>query len=229
MIEVLDNIPVTLEPERVIQRLRVRNQSQTIMEMVGELIDAVLPVARPKAIYALAGVDNQQEDTVDIDGVRFTSKVLRVNLDGINRVFPYVATCGREVDEIEVAPGDVLKAYSLDIIKMMVLGSAIKHLSEYLERRYRPGQMSHMNPGSLPDWPLDQQEQLFSVLGDVEAAVGVTLTEGMLMVPTKSSSGIYFPTEVRFESCQLCPREDCVGRRVPYDPALVEQYQTATP
>ena len=228
MIEVLDNIAVTLEPERVMQRLRVRNQTRTIEEMVSELIDVALPVARPKAIYALAGVDNHQEETVEIDGVRFTSKVLRVNLDGINRVFPYVATCGREVDEITVPAGDVLRAYCLDIIMTMVLGSAVRHLSDYLDRRYRPGQMSHMNPGSLKDWPLTQQRELFSVLGDVEKAIGVTLTEGMVMVPTKSSSGVYFPTEIRFESCQLCPREDCVGRRAPYDPALVERYQTST-
>ena len=228
MIEVLDNIPVTLEPERVIQWLRVRNQSQTIEDMVRELIDAALPMARPKAIYAVARVDNHDEGTVDIDGVRFTSKVLRVNLDGINRVFPYVATCGRELDGIAIPAGDVLKAYCLDVIKMMVLGSAIRHLTDYLDRRYRPGTMSHMNPGSLRDWPITQQKGLFSILGDVEEAVGVTLTEGMVMVPTKSSSGIYFPTEIRFESCQLCPMEDCIGRRAPYDPVLIERYQTAT-
>ena len=108
---------------------------------------------------------------------------------------------------------------------MMALGSAIGHLSDHLDRRYRPGAMSHMNPGSLKDWPITQQKELFSLLGDVDAAIGVTLTEGMVMVPTKSTSGIYFPTETKFESCQLCPKEDCVGRRAPYDPALAERYQ----
>ncbi len=79
-----------------------------------------------------------------------------------------------------------------------------------------------MNPGSLPDWPLPQQLPLFQLLGDVEGLIGVHLKESFLMVPTKTVSGIFFPTETRFESCQLCPREDCPGRRAPYDAALFQ-------
>jgi len=45
------------------------------------------------------------------------------------------------------------------------------------------------------------------------------------MVPLKSVSGIYFPTEIKFESCQLCPREVCRGRVAPYDPDLVKKYR----
>jgi hypothetical protein len=45
------------------------------------------------------------------------------------------------------------------------------------------------------------------------------------MVPLKSASGIYFPNETEFENCQLCPMEKCIGRRAPYDPDLVKQYE----
>jgi hypothetical protein len=58
----------------------------------------------------------------------------------------------------------------------------------------------------------------------VETVIGVTLTDHCLMIPLKSASGIYFPTEIKFESCQLCPRATCVGRRAPYDPALLKKY-----
>ena len=80
-----------------------------------------------------------------------------------------------------------------------------------------------MNPGSLADWPLEQQAELFEVLGDVRGAVGVELTESCLMIPIKSVSGIRFSTEVQFENCQLCPRDVCPGRRAPYDPELHER------
>jgi hypothetical protein len=43
------------------------------------------------------------------------------------------------------------------------------------------------------------------------------------MVPTKSVSGIIFPTEADFQSCQLCERENCPNRRAPYDEMLYEQ------
>jgi hypothetical protein len=57
----------------------------------------------------------------------------------------------------------------------------------------------------------------------------VTLTDSFLMVPTKSVSGIVFPTEVSFESCRLCPRSDCPGRRAKYDPNLWEQRYAEKP
>jgi len=40
------------------------------------------------------------------------------------------------------------------------------------------------------------------------------------MIPNKTTSGIRFPTEERFESCQLCPRETCPGRRAAFEPDL---------
>jgi hypothetical protein len=47
----------------------------------------------------------------------------------------------------------------------------------------------------------------------------------MLMIPVKSVSGIFFPTEIKFESCQLCPVARCTGRRAHYDPDLEKKYR----
>ena len=164
-----------------------------------------------------------------VDGITFTSRVLRVNLDSVERVFPYVATCGRELDELPIAPDDLLESYCLDTIKRVILDSARSFLEEHVTRTYALGQTSAMSPGRLEDWPITQQRQLFSLLGDVEGSIGVHLNDSFLMVPTKSVSGIYFPTQVRFESCQLCPREGCVGRKAPYDPSLVKKYRAMEP
>ena len=102
------------------------------------------------------------------------------------------------------------------IARALGLGGLRAHLSE----RFAVPQLMVMNPGSLADWPLREQRALFRLLGDVEAAVGVTLTPSLLMTPTKSVSGIFFPSEETFASCQLCPREACPNRRAPYDPEL---------
>ncbi len=79
-----------------------------------------------------------------------------------------------------------------------------------------------MDPGSgdADLWPIEQQKELFSVLGDVEARIGVRLTDSMLMVPTMSVSGIVFPTEAEFASCQVCHREGCPRRTAPFDEAV---------
>jgi len=37
------------------------------------------------------------------------------------------------------------------------------------------------------------------------------------MVPEMSVSGILFPTETGYASCQVCHREDCRLRKAPFD------------
>ena len=223
--EVLDSIPVRLGVEEVLKRLHQSKENKYMERIVQELMEIVRPIAKPKAIYKVSYVDNKSEDSLYIDGVRFTSRVLRVNLDKVGRVFPYVATCGRELDKITIPSVDFMKYYWLDVIKEMVLRSAISYLTDYLTRNYALGQMSKMHPGSLEDWPITQQRELFSIFGNVEDLIGVKLTDKCLMLPVKSVSGIYFPTEIKFESCQLCPREVCSERRAPYDPDLVKKYK----
>ncbi len=223
--EVLDNIPVKLDLEAVLKQLHLGKENKYITRIIQELIEIVRPVAKPKAVYRVSYVDNKSEDSLYIEGKRFTSCILRVNLDKVERVFPYVATCGRELDEIAVPADDFMKYYCLDTIKEMVLHVALDYLDDYLVRSYALGQMSKMHPGSLGDWPITQQKELFSIFGNVEDLIGVKLTESYLMLPVKSVSGIYFPTEIRFESCQLCPREVCSGRRALYDSDLVKKYK----
>lgn len=225
--EVLNSIPFRLDTKEVLKRLRLRKENKDMERMVQELLDIVHPIAKPKAVYRVSYVDNKNGDSLYIDGVKFTSRVLRVNLDKVGRVFPYVATCGRELDEIAVPADDYMKYYCLDTIKEMALSSARSYLQDYLTRNYALGQMSRMYPGegAAEDWPITQQKELFSVLANVEDLIGVQLTEHFLMLPLKSSSGIYFPTEIKFESCQLCPREVCSGRKALYDSDLVKKYQ----
>jgi len=223
--EVLNSIPVNIELEDVLKLLQLRKNYEHVTRTVQELIELVRPIANPKAVYEVSYVENKNEDSLYIGGIKFTSRVLRVNLDKVERVFPYVATCGRELETVAVPPNDVMKSYYLDTIKRAILNSARNYLEDYLTKNYALGQLSRMNPGSLEDWPITQQKELFSIFGNVEDFIGVKLTESLVMQPLKSVSGIFFPTEIRFESCQLCPREVCIGRRTAYDPDLIRKYR----
>lgn len=225
--EVLDNIPIRLNLETVLKRMRVHSKNTSTEKSIQDLIQLVYPIARPKAVYEVSYIENKSEDSLDIGGIKFTSHVLRINLDKVERVFPYVVTCGRELDGIDIPSNELLTVYLLDQIRETVLVSARKYLEDYLIRKYALGQLSRMAPGSgsTTVWPITQQKQLFSIFGNVEELIGVRLTATMLMIPVKSSSGILFPSEIKFESCQLCPRERCIGRRTPYDPDLEKKYQ----
>ncbi len=191
------------------------------------LVERARAVARPKVAFREAFVEARGEETVRLGGVTFTSRMLRANLDQVERAFAYVATCGREVHEVPMEEGDLLAAFWWDAIKQSLLGCALRALNEELKRRYRLGRTSAMSPGSgdVDVWPIEQQRELFRLVGDVTGAIGVALTPSYLMVPNKSVSGLRFPAEADFYACQVCRREVCQGRRAPFDEALWRSIQ----
>jgi hypothetical protein len=222
--EILDQVPVEIEVDQVLNRLHMEKNSR-YSEIVQELLDQVLPIIRPKAIYDVQYVEHIDRETVEIAGVKFTSRILRVNLDEIGRVFPFIATSGTEAESIDIPDDDLMGKFIVDTIKEIGLGSAANYLDEHLKNKYKISKISAMNPGSLEDWPISQQKPLFSIFGDVEELIGVKLTDSFLMIPIKSISGIYFPAEKSFESCQLCQREKCPNRRAKFNPEMMKKYE----
>lgn len=222
--EILNNIPFELDIDRLLSKLHIDRESE-YAEEIQQLVEKVTPVMKPKAIYEICYIENREENTVNIGGITFTSRVLRVNLEDVERVFPYIATCGSEIDKVDISSDDFLAQFWLDAIKEMALGASIGYLANYLKKRHALGKTSKMSPGSAAAdiWPIEQQKELFSIFGNVEELIGVKLTESCLMIPNKSVSGIIFPTEIDFRSCQLCPREGCPGRNAPYDKKLLEE------
>jgi hypothetical protein len=163
-------------------------------------------------------------DKTDIDGVIFTSKVLSKLLAGRDTVIPFIVTEGKALDEYPVARGDMMKQFYLDTIKTLIVANGVKYLKEYVQKKYDLPKVSLMNPGEIEDWYITEQKQLFKLFDDVEGSIGVTLTGGGVMKPVKSRSGIIFPNESGFETCQLCLQARCPGRRVKFEPELYKYY-----
>jgi len=224
--EAFTDIPLNLDMERLLQRLHLSPESDDAKEF-GDLVQAMQECAKPKAVYRESFIDSKGEDTVTIDQVVFTSRTLRMNLDPVERVFPFIATCGREADDSGLAEGDVLKDFWFETIKAALLRSATAYLNEQLQRKYALGKTSSMSPGSgdVTVWPIEQQSNLFSLFDDVEELIGVRLTDSFLMVPNKSVSGIRFPTEVDFRTCQVCRRENCPSRSAEFDEVMWKMIQ----
>jgi hypothetical protein len=221
-ITVLHDIPFTLDNAQLLERLKIPPDSGFDEEVL-PLAAQAQAIGRPKAMVKLSRVESKTDHAVAIDGVTLTSRILRVNLDQAERVYPFVATCGTELEEWSQGIYDPLQRYWADSIKEMALHSAFVALDAYLAEHHLPGHVATMNPGSLKDWPIEQQRPLFSILGDPAGAIGVQLTESYLMLPTKSVSGIRFAMESDYANCQLCQREECPNRRAPYDPELFER------
>ncbi|HPC93682.1 MAG TPA: vitamin B12 dependent-methionine synthase activation domain-containing protein [Sedimentisphaerales bacterium] len=222
----LIDIPFELDVVSIARTVHVEPDSPD-GRTLRELIAKARQIARPKALYREAFIDGKGADTVTVEGVTFTSRMLRANLDRIERVFPFVATCGHEMDTVTLPAGDFLAEFWWDAIKAVLLRGAIRHLNEHLKQRFALGKMSSMSPGSgdVDVWPIEQQRELFALLGDVKGQIGVELTESFLMKPNKTVSGIHFATEVDFRSCQVCRRQGCPGRSAAFNPALWDLHQ----
>ncbi len=218
----LTNIPFSFDKNQLFDMFRIKNDSSRAKEFE-DLLDEVQKKGKPKALYKTSFIDDKDISSITIDEVRFTSIVLRKNLGAIERVFPFIITCGSEIDEIK-AEGSLQKKMWITSLKGNLLQASMQHLQAHITKQYKVSNLSHMNPGSgdASVWPIEQQEQLYSIFGDVEKLIGVRLTKSLTLAPDMSASGILFPTEITFVSCQLCHRENCILRKAQFDKELWE-------
>ena len=219
---IIDLNKVTISLHEVCRRLHMSPGSGG--DEIQPLIDMASTLIEPRALYEVRFIEAKLEDAVMVDGMRLKSRVLRKNLEQAERIFPFVITLGSGLGDKQAQTTDLLENYYLDTIGNVALNSARKQLKRHLKSQFALEKISSMAPGSLPDWPIEEQAPLFKLLGDVDAAIGVKLTDSLLMLPAKSISGLYFPTEVSFFSCQLCPRKRCESRKAQFSPELAEEY-----
>lgn len=221
MTEALTGIPVHFDTEALLKTAHVDAGGEDAATFA-QLVALGRDVARPKVLLGEAFVEERGQDTVRIGGVTFTSRMLRANLDQVHRVFPFVATCGHEMDQVSLPEDEFMAQYWWDEIKAAALSCALRHLHEHLKRAYLLDKSAGMSPGAgdVEVWPIQQQTELFSLLGDVRAQIGVELTPSFLMVPNKSVSGIQFATDSDFRACQVCRRESCPSRSAAFDAEL---------
>ncbi|MGI6367091.1 MAG: vitamin B12 dependent methionine synthase [Anaerolineae bacterium] len=219
--KLLTDIPFSTDVDSLIRVLRVKNAAD--QAALAQLVAEAMRIGRPKAAYRAVLLQEVGEAQVRIDGTEFHSRVLAVNLKDAHRVFLFMATCGTELNDWAHGLEDMVHQFWAEEIKIRALRAAVSALEKDLNATFAPGKTSTMNPGSLADWPLAQQRPFFTVMAEAAQALGVTLSDSCLMTPNKSVTGIRFPVEGGFESCQLCPMLDCPNRRAPYDQDLFER------
>lgn len=224
----LTDIPFKVDFEALLKRLHIRPDSDDAPE-IQRMAEEAERIAKPKAAYQVSFVEKADDRRVTVDGVPFTSRILRVNLDQVHRVFPYMATCGMELQKWSNQFDDMLVNFWADTIKAMALMAATDALADHLQTHYMPGPLGVMNPGSLTDWPISEQKMFFHLFNDAQNPIGIQLSSTFLMTPNKSVTGLQFSTDSKYVNCQLCPRENCPGRRAPYDEMQLAKYGLQTP
>ena len=192
---------------------------------VATLLDDYLENAHnligPEYAYVIRDVISVSGDRVTLAGsITFTSDVLARLLRRCSQVALYAATIGDYLEEtVDSLAGDglMLKASVLDAIG----SSAVEKVAGLVEDRIGfaarlRGLMPsrRFSPGYC-DWDITGQAGLFRALED--ETIDITLTESLLMLPRKSTSGIIglgSDSDIAdYNPCRSCEKKSCAGRR----------------
>lgn len=190
------------------EKLRVEEDDRPAFERTFEAARANL---RPCVYCRELTVDALGDDFAMLSGEWFDGPRLGRLLSESTQAWAYVATAG---DSPAGPEDDLLTTWWLQ-----KLGEdAVHAATDRLPGELPCGEAEHISaisPGSLPDWPITEQQPLFRLLGAKN--VGVTLTDACLMVPRASVSGILFASPETFCSCTHCTKCQCPNRRAPAD------------
>ncbi len=209
---IFTNIPFNPQTEQLQTQLRIQPGSRQEVDF-RMLLSEALAAARPKAVYQAETVVRADGPTLAIGGIKFSSALLHEQLSPT--VYPFAATCGRELAEFSKTLTRPLHKFWLEYIQISALNSA----TQYLQAQLAVPDLACLTPGSLPQWNLEQLPLIFELLGDAPAAIGIQLMPNCLMKPLKSVSGIYFRSADNFSNCRNCSRLDCPTRQAPYQAA----------
>ena len=157
---------------------------------------------------------------VKLGELTIESQNLATNLKGCERAVLLAATIGRAADFMikkysvtNMAKAAIVQAAGAACIESYVnevedaIREDARNRSLFLRPRFSPG---------YGDFALEYQKDIFHML-ECQKRIGVTLTEGNLMMPSKSVSAIIGLTTKERESCQmekcsLCEKTDCEFR-----------------
>jgi len=190
-----------------------------------DLVSQAQVVARPRAVSTVGQITDRTGDSLMVNGTTFISRILSINTRDTRRAFAFAATCGSELASWANSIQDpVLHFYALSIAEN-ALNSMLDFMEQELQEFYDTGPLERMLPGSLQDWPIEEQAKIFHLLGEGPQHIGLHLTPSKLMIPAHSVSGLLYASREGFVSCQLCPLQACTHRKKAYDPdQLRERY-----
>jgi len=198
------------------------NVPARVSSLVAEYVENAPSLIEPCYSYAIRDIEWSIGSIVVIEGpIIFRSQRLHRLLSKCDKVAALVTTIGTHLEETVhslAQEGLLSQATVLDAI-----GSAtVERLAEtaraaIAETAWRYGLIasSRFSPGYC-DWDVEQQKLLFQAIG--ENTAGVHLTDGCLMAPRKSISGIIglgSPDSgiASYDPCHGCTETDCIGRQ----------------
>ena len=193
-------------------------ENEKITSMVDEILENVIENSVPKVCYKKNPVSVSEE--IDFGFMKVKSEALAYNLKDCFEVVIFAATIGIYTDR-QLQKESILspaRACIYQAVGATVIEAVCDDFNQFIDKqeslsgnRLKP----RFSPG-YGDFPLDYQKEVFQLL-ECSKRIGITLTEGNLMMPTKSVTAVIGLTTQERQSCHQktcssCEKIDCEFR-----------------
>lgn len=182
-----------------------------ILSTVKSISSMMQNAASPQYVYRIFPI-KVSEDTININGSLFKSKRLASHLKDCNKAAILAATLGTQAD-IVIRQSMVLGTVNSSAAQAagtamieQVADLATKAIEEESGLKAIP----RFSPG-YADWELSAQNDMLR-LCDAQKRIGITLTDSLMMIPTKSVTAIIGLNNtgcIAKKDCSQCDKKDC--------------------
>jgi len=196
--------------------------STRIASLIDEYVENAYYLIEPSYSCVIRDINLVQDSHVVIEGeIVFESKVIAPLLEQCEKAAVFLVTIGEHLEEMAhrlAEDGLIVQATVLDAIGSV----AAEGVADYVQGKIKETANNQglvisqrFSPGYC-DWDISQQRTVFwAVSGD---SMGIHLTDGYLMIPRKSISGVIgigprYGNVENYNPCRTCDKHDCQGRR----------------
>ena len=217
MVETLKKGEITIDKKEVLRYLGYgQNEAdEVVLSKIDELLEKMKESLSCKACYEKYPLI-LMDDMLCFGSIKTDSEDLKKNLSGCSDVIVFCATIGIETDRI-IEKNSVISP-SCAVIAQALGATFIEAWCDILCKRFCEMESNGIRPRFSPgygDFPLSMQRELLNMV-DASRKIGVTLTESLLMMPSKSVSaivGIGEKNEHPKGGCNNCDNKNCPYRR----------------
>jgi len=183
----MNNHDLKIRVKDVMRYLRVRESDATMRRLLEECSQCVYEAAVPKAVYTRVDI-KIENDIVDMGFIKVKSSNLAMHLADCDEAYIMAATLGVGIDRLYERYNRILqtKAAVCDATASALIESFCDYAGDFILNG--KDAVMRFSPG-YGDFSLSHQTEILNYL-DANKKVGISLTDSLMMVPSKSVTAI---------------------------------------
>ncbi len=194
--------------------------NKPIEDIINKCEAQLLRTIRPLYTYTIFDI-KENEDNIEVIGtpLLLTGNSIKLHLKGCTKVVLLAATLGIEADKAikRCQISDLTEALATDSLASAAIEQVCNAAEEEIKDKVAPLNMTWRFSPGYGDLPLDLQRSFLAVL-NAQKRIGLTITDSLIMLPSKSVTAIIGLSENEIEKrrqgCAVCTlRSTCQFRK----------------